>query len=81
MRAKIRNGNQLILPEEVALALHGIEYVGIEVKKDRLILAPVSNTAADAVREKLAEMGITEQDVADAIACARRGDSPVASGS
>ena len=81
MRAKLKDGNQLILPDEVALALHGIEYVDIELKEDRLELTPVPKTAADAVREKLATMGITEQDIADAVAWARRGGDPIAPGS
>ncbi len=76
MRAKLKDGNQLILPDEVALALHGVEYVEIEVKEDRLVLAPTPRTAADEVREKLSKLGITEQDVADAVAWARKGGDP-----
>ena len=78
MRAKLKDGNQLILPDEITLALHGVEYVDIEVKEDRLVLTPVTRTAADEVREKLAKLGITEQDIADAVAWARRGGDPIA---
>ena len=78
MRAKLKDGNQLILPDEITLALHGVEYVDIEVKEDRLVLTPVPRTAADEVREKLAKLGITEQDIADAVAWARRGGDPIA---
>ena len=81
MRAKMTGPNQLTLPDEVALALRGAEYVDVEVKDGRLELTPVPKTAADAVREKLAKMGITEQDIADAVAWARRGGDPIAPGS
>ena len=80
MRAKLKDGNQLILPEEVALALHGVEYVEIEVNEDCLVLTPTPRTAADEVREKLSRLGITEQDIADAVAWARRGGDPIAPG-
>ena len=78
MRAKLKDGNQLILADEVALALHGVEFVEIEVKDNRLIFTPDPRTAADAVREKLAKIGINEQDIADAVAWARKGGDPIA---
>ena len=37
----------------------------------RIVLTPVRVNRADAVRAKLAELGITETDVADAVAWAR----------
>ena len=80
MRAKMTAPNQITLPEEVALALHGVEYVDVEIKDGCLLLTPVPRTAADAVRDKLAKMGITEQDIADAVAWARRGGGPIAPG-
>ena len=81
MRAKMTGPNQITIPDEVALALHGVEYLDIEEKDGCLVLTPVARTAADAVRDKLAKMGITEADVADAVAWARRGGGPIAPGS
>ena len=81
MRAKLKDGNQLILPDEIALALRGSEYVDVELGEGRLVLRPETQTSLDDVREKLQEMGITEQDIADAVAWARRGGGPIALGS
>jgi hypothetical protein len=44
----------------------------VEVDGDRLLLTPARMGAADAVRQKLEELGITEADVADAVAWARK---------
>jgi hypothetical protein len=81
MRAKMTGPNQLTLPDEVALALRGAEYVDVEVKDGRLLLNPVVQTSIEAVWDKLEEMGITEADVADAVAWARQSGGPVAPGS
>ena len=72
MRAKVKDGNQLILPDEIVLALDGCEYVEVEVKEGCLELTPVPRTSIESVWAKLEEMGITEADVADAVAWARR---------
>ena len=81
MRAKLKDGNQLILPDELASALQGVEYLDIEEKFDCLVLKPVKRTALDDIHEKIEKLGITEQDIADAVAWARRGGGPVAPGS
>jgi len=44
----------------------------VEVDGDRLVLTPTRLGAAAAVRRKLAELGVTEADVADAVAWARQ---------
>ncbi|MEY3633106.1 MAG: hypothetical protein RI937_1304, partial [Pseudomonadota bacterium] len=44
----------------------------VEVADGRIVLTPVRLQKADAVRKKLAELGITEQDVSTAVAWARR---------
>lgn len=41
--------------------------------RGRIVLTPVRIHRADAVRAKLADLGITEADVADAVAWAREG--------
>ena len=81
MRAKLNNGNQLTLPDEVVLALNGAEDVELEVKDGVLILTPVKRISLQDVQDKIARLGITEADVADAVAWARRGGGPVAPGS
>ena len=81
MRAKLNNGNQLTLPDEVVLALNGAEAVELEVKDGVIILTPVKRISLQDVQDKIARLGITEADVADAVAWARRGGGPVAPGS
>ena len=81
MRAKMTSPNQLTLPDEVVLALDGAEDVEIEVKDGHFILTPVKRTSLQDVQDKLARMGITEADVADAVAWARRGGGTIAPGS
>lgn len=47
-----------------------------KVEDGQIILTPVKLQRADAVREKLAELNITEQDVEDAVAWARQTPAP-----
>ena len=47
------------------------EYVEVTFENGRIILTPMQVRPADAVREKLAALGITEQDVEDAITWSR----------
>ena len=71
MLAKITSKNQLTLPKSVTNALGPVEYFDIETKNGQIILTPVRIQRADAVRAKLAELDIREQDIADAVAWAR----------
>lgn len=50
------------------------EYFEVEAVDGRLMLTPVRLQKADAVRAKLAALGIDERDVRDAVAWARQGD-------
>jgi bifunctional DNA-binding transcriptional regulator/antitoxin component of YhaV-PrlF toxin-antitoxin module len=75
MLAKLTAKNQLTLPKRALEAL-GVSDTPIhfEVKVDegRIILTPTRVGSADAVRRKLAELGIADQDVTDAVEWARR---------
>ncbi|MFM7533582.1 MAG: AbrB/MazE/SpoVT family DNA-binding domain-containing protein [Rubrivivax sp.] len=77
MLAKLTSKNQLTLPKQVTQAVGPAEYFDVEARGGRIVLTPVRILRADAVRAKLAELGVAEQDVADAIAWAR-GAAPVA---
>jgi cysteinyl-tRNA synthetase len=70
--AKITSKNQLTLPKAAVSQLPQAEYFDVTVEAGRIILTPLRMQKADAVREKLAEMGITEADVADAVRWARQ---------
>ena len=71
MLAKMTSKNQLTLPESVTDALGPVEYFGVQTKNGQIILTPVRIQRADAVRAKLADLELTEQDIADAVAWAR----------
>jgi hypothetical protein len=66
--------NQLTLPKAVVESLGTPEYFEIETRSGQLILTPVQLQRTDALRERIREMGVTEQDVKDAVAWARRKD-------
>jgi hypothetical protein len=72
MLAKITAKNQLTLPKSVTAAIGPAEYFSVETRNGQIILTPVRIQRADALRAKLAELGVTEQDVDDAVAEARR---------
>jgi enoyl-CoA hydratase/carnithine racemase len=72
MLAKITSKNQLTLPKSVTAAVGPAEYFDVATRDGQIILTPVRIQRADAVRAKLAELGVTERDVADAVQWARR---------
>ncbi|MDP2808979.1 MAG: AbrB/MazE/SpoVT family DNA-binding domain-containing protein [Rhodocyclaceae bacterium] len=73
MLAKITAKNQLTLPKAITRAVGPAEYFDVEARDGQIVLTPVRIQRADAVRAKLAQLDLGEQDVADAIAWARRG--------
>ena len=72
MLAKLTSKNQLTLPKAVISAFPDIDYFDVAEENGRIVLTPVQVTRADAVRAKLAELGLSDGDVADAVAWARR---------
>jgi bifunctional DNA-binding transcriptional regulator/antitoxin component of YhaV-PrlF toxin-antitoxin module len=71
MLAKLTVKNQLTIPKAVAKNFVGVEYFDVSTDGASIILRPLQRSKADEVREHLAQLGITEQDVKDAIAWAR----------
>ena len=71
MLAKLTSKNQLTLPKAVTSAVEAAEYFDVMAENGRIILTPVRVNRADAVRAKLAELGVSDRDVADAISWAR----------
>ena len=61
MLAKITTKKQLTLPKAVMQQVGRTEYVEVTFENGRIILTPMQVRPADAVREKLAALGITEQ--------------------
>ena len=72
MLAKMTVKNQLTLPKAVVTRFKGVEYFDVSTDGESITLRPLIRSKADEVREHLAQLGITEQDVKDAIAWARR---------
>jgi hypothetical protein len=73
MLAKITSKNQLTLPKSITAAVGPAEYFEVETRNGQIVLTPVRIQRADAVRAKLAELNLDEQDVADAVAWVRQG--------
>ncbi|MCY7335122.1 MAG: AbrB/MazE/SpoVT family DNA-binding domain-containing protein [Chamaesiphon sp.] len=70
--AKLTSKNQLTLPKSITREIGETEYFEVTIQGKQIILTPVKIQRADAVRAKLAELGINEQDVADAVDWARQ---------
>jgi len=71
MLAKITAKNQLTLPKSLTQAVGATEYFDVEARGGQLILTPVRIQRGDAVRAKLAELDLSEDDMAAAVAWAR----------
>ena len=71
MLAKLTSKNQLTLPKAATAAVEATEYFDVTTEDGRIVLTPVRVNRANAVRAKLAQLGISESDVADAVAWAR----------
>ena len=71
MLAKITAKNQLTLPKSLTQAVGATEYFDVEARDGQLILTPVRIQRGDAVRAKLAELDLTDDDMAAAVAWAR----------
>ena len=75
MLAKITAKNQLTLPKAITNSIGPAEYFDVETRDGQIVLTPVRIQRADAVRAKLAELNLADQDVADAVAWARRSNA------
>jgi cysteinyl-tRNA synthetase len=73
MLAKRTTKNQLTLPKAVVAATGEADYYDVSTDNGRIILTPLRIQRADALRSKLAELGIKQDDVKNAIEWARKG--------
>jgi antitoxin component of MazEF toxin-antitoxin module len=76
MLAKITSKNQLTLPKSLTQAVGATDYFDVEVRGGQLILTPVRIQRGDAVRAKLEELDLTEEDMFAAVAWARTAPTP-----
>ena len=72
MLAKLTSKNQLTLPKSVVADFQGSKYFDVTKENGRIVLTPVRLNRADAVRAKLADLGLSEADVAEAVVWACR---------
>ena len=71
MLAKRTSKNQVTLPKAIVQTAGETDYYDVTVQDGKIVLTPVHLHQADAVRAKLEELGITQEDVSEAIAWAR----------
>ena len=72
MLAKRTSKNQVTLPKAIVQTVGEADSHDVTVQDGKIALTPVRLQQADAVRAKLEEVGITQDDVGKAIAWARK---------
>ena len=72
MLAKITAKNQLTLPKSVTASVAPAEYFDVQSRDGQIILTPVRIQRGDAVRAKLAELGLGAADITAAVRRARK---------
>jgi hypothetical protein len=72
MLAKMTSKNQVTLPKALTNVVGAPRYFEVRTQNGEIILTPVRIQRSDAVRAKLAELGLTEADVAEAVSWARQ---------
>jgi hypothetical protein len=71
MLAKLTTKNQLTIPKAVATRFAGVEYFDVSTDGSAITLVPMRLSRLNEVQAHLEKLGITEQDVSDAIRWAR----------
>ncbi len=71
MLIKLNARNQIALSKSLMQAVGPTDYFDVQAKGGQIVLTPVRFVAADAVRAKLSELGITEADTTAAVDWAR----------
>jgi bifunctional DNA-binding transcriptional regulator/antitoxin component of YhaV-PrlF toxin-antitoxin module len=72
MLAKMTSKNQITLPKAVVECFPGVDYFEVVPEEGRIVLTPLKRSRAGEARAKLRELGITEEDVQDAVTWGRR---------
>ncbi len=71
MRVELTSGNRITLPEEIVCDFPGAECFDVTKENGRIVLTPVPKMNIDDIWKKIADLGITEADIADAVRWAR----------
>jgi hypothetical protein len=76
MLAKKTSKNQITIPKKIAESFPDVEYFDIRLEGYTILLAPAKILPAgptlERVREKMRQLGITGNDVSEAVRWARR---------
>ncbi|MDR0351884.1 MAG: hypothetical protein LBI02_00495 [Opitutaceae bacterium] len=72
MIATLTSKNQLTLPKAIAGRFAGVRLFNVGEENGRIILEPLNPVPLGAVRGKLEALGITEDDVKEAVSWARK---------
>ena len=76
MLAKKTSKNQVTLPKEIVRQFPEIDYFDVVVRESSIVLTPVRlspvTSSVKGIRDKMEKLGITGEDVKDAIRWARR---------
>lgn len=71
MIAKKTSKNQLTLPKKVVDHFPNVDYFDVRVEEGHITLLPVLPDRLEQVQSRMRELGLSEQDVRDAVAWAR----------
>ena len=71
MRVMMMSGNRITLPEEIVRDFPGAECFDVTKENGRIVLTPIPKMNIEDIWKKIADLGITEADIADAVAWAR----------
>lgn len=73
MLAKLTSKNQITIPKEVLSKVPKAQYFDVEHRDGTIVLKPVKvvDTDLDKIRDKIREMGLTEDCVKEAVRWAR----------
>jgi len=76
MLVKKTSKNQITLPKEIIKNFPQIEYFEVKVEDEKIVLIPVkmvpANITLEKIRKKIEKLGITEEDVKEAMKWARK---------
>jgi hypothetical protein len=69
--------NQITLPKKVMEKFEGCEYFKVTEENGKIVLEPVkitpkSETSLEKIRRKITDLGLTEKDIENAVAWARK---------
>lgn len=78
MLAKKTYKNQITIPKKIISKFNDVEYFDVTVRGDEIVLRPVDisqrKTKLEDVRKKIQSLGLTEEDITEAIQWARKGN-------